>query len=250
MKALAQSFGKFIGIRFAPDNKIVPVLRWEQFNRVEKGGYFWINPFIEEALPPISVGLQVGNFAFNEVLTADNIPFTVKLTVLFQFDPSLPPPSVLAQVVRLPANKLSDIVEDYASQGLRRLASTFTAEELGGKTAVSQIENSLRRFLKAQLNVLGLVPLRQGGILVKEVIAPEKFKQAMLHVHQHQATLQMLSHYPEKLIEQAIRTDFLTGLEDHSGNLTLFSSLDGGTILPGLLNNGHTNHNIQNSKPS
>jgi hypothetical protein len=151
--------------------------------------------------------------------------------------------------VRLPAGKLHDIVEGYASQGLRRLASTFTAEELGGKTAVSNIENALTHFLKIQLGVLGLVPLRQGGILIKEVIAPEKFKQAMLHVHQHQATLQMLSKYPEKLIEQAIRTDFLTGLEDHSGNLTLFSSLDGGAMLPGLLN-GHADNNHQESRPS
>jgi hypothetical protein len=243
VKTLAQSFGKFIGIRFAPDNQIVPVLRWKRFNRIQKGGYFWINPLVEETLLPISVGLQVGNFILGEVLSADNIPFTVKLTVLFQFDPGLPTTQVLAQVVRLPTSRLHDIVEDYTSQGLRRLASTFTAEELGGKTAVSQIERSLCRFLKAQLHVLGLVPLRQGGILVKEVIAPEKFRQAMLHVHQHQATLQMLSNYPEQLIEQAIRTDFLTGLEEHSGNLTLFSSLDGGAILPGLLNNRHGNDN-------
>jgi regulator of protease activity HflC (stomatin/prohibitin superfamily) len=247
MKAFIQSVGKFIGIRFAPDNQIVPVLRLEQFNRIHKGGYFWINPLIEETLPPLSVGLQVGNFTLKEVLSADNIPFTLKLTVLFQFDPNLPPSTVLAQVVRIPPGKLNDIVEDYTSQGVRRLASAFTSEELGGKTAVSQIETSLCHFLKAQLHVLGLVPLRQGGILIKEIIAPEKFKQAMLHVHQHQATLQMLSSYPEHLIEQAIRTDFLTGLEDHTGNLTLFSSLDGGTILPGLFNNGNSSPHHTNS---
>lgn len=250
MKALAQSFGKFIGIRFTPDNQIVPVLRWKRFNRIHREGYFWINPLIEETLPPLSVGLQVGNFTLQEVLSADNIPFTVKLTVLFQLDPTLPPRQVLAQVVRIPSSRLSDIVEDYASQGLRRLASTFTAEQLGGKAAVSQIENTLRHFLKAQLHVLGLVPLKQGGILIKEIIAPEKFRQAMLHVHQHQATLHMLSNYPEHLIEQAIRTDFLTGLEEHPGNLTLFSSFDSGAILPGLLNGTHTNNSDQESKSS
>lgn len=184
-----------------------------------------------------------------EVLSSDNIPFTIKLTVLYQFNPRLPPPNVLAQLVRVPASKLGEIVEDYTSQGLRRLASTFTAEELGRQTAVTQIETSLCHFLKAQLHVLGLVPLRQGGILIKEVIAPAKFRQAMLHVHQHQATLQMLSNYPEHLIEQAIRTDFLTGLEEHAGNLTLFSSLDNGAILPSLLNNhnGHSSNHHPNS---
>lgn len=243
MKSVIKFVGKFVGFRFAPDNHIVPILRMEQFNRVEKAGYFWINPFIEQTLPPVSVGLQVGSFEFHEVLSRDNIPFTLKLTVLFQFDPSLPPAKVLAQVVRVPAEKLRDIVKDYASQGLRRLASEYKAEELGGKTAVSNIETHLADFLRVNLHVLGLVPLRQNGLLIKEIIAPEKFKQAMLHVKQHQATLEILRSYPEGLVAQAIRADFLTGLEDHHGNLTLFSSLDGGSILPGFLDGQAANGN-------
>jgi hypothetical protein len=82
-------------------------------------------------------------------------------------------------------------------------------------------------YLRAELRVLGLVPLRNGGVLTKETIAPDKFKLTMLNVKRHEATLRMLGRYREmSLIEQAIRAEFLTGLEDREGNLTLLSPLD------------------------
>ncbi|MCP4428450.1 MAG: SPFH domain-containing protein [Chloroflexi bacterium] len=236
MKRFIQFIGKALGIRFAPDNHVVPVLRLERFDRIEGSGYFWIKPFIEATLAPVSVGMKIGAYTFEEVLSQDNISFTVNLTVLFRFDPNLPPDQVLAQVVRLPAATLHNIVKDYASQGLRRLVSGFSAETLICETAMTHIERDLTNYLRAQLRVLGLVPLRKGGVLIKETIAPEKFKQTMLAVKQHQATLQALGAQPdENLIEQAIRAQFLTGLEGHGGNLTLWSSLDGTSFPPHYL---------------
>ncbi len=225
-------FCKAAGIHFAPDNHIVPVLRLGQFHRVEKAGHFWINPFIEKTLPPISIGLQVGSYTFDEVLSQNNIPFSISLTVLFQFDPQLPSQSTLAQIIRLPSRTLQNIVRDYASQGLRRLAAVFNANQLAGRSTMLTMERDLTRHLRAQLHALGLVPLENGGILIKEVIAPIKFKQAMLAVQQHQVTLQLLSAYQgDVLVEQAIRAQFLMGIEGHKGDLNLWSSLDG-THIP------------------
>ena len=233
MKRLVQVIGKIIGFRFAPDNHVVPVLQLERFNRIESPGYFWINPLLAETLSPISIGLRVGSFTFREVLSWDNIPFTINLTVLYQFDPSLPPTKTLAQLVRLPAKTLQDIVEDYASQGLRRLASEFKSELLAGNSAMTLIERDLTNYLRAQLRILGLVPLHKGGVLIKETTPPEKFKLAMLAAKQHQITLQVLGDYPKgELIEQAIRAQFLAGIEGHEGNITLWSSLDGSAIIP------------------
>jgi regulator of protease activity HflC (stomatin/prohibitin superfamily) len=229
-----QTLGKTIGMRFTPDSHVTPILRWGRFDRVEGPGHFWLIPFLEETLPIITIGLQVGNFTFDEVLSQDNIPFTLNLTVLFQFDPNLPPPGVLAQIVRLSGPALHAIVKDYASQGLRRLVSAFDATTLCGNTVMSGIERDLSNFLRAQLRILGLVPLRQGGVLIKETIAPDKFKQTMLIAKQHQATLQMLANYRQELIEQAIRVEFITGLEEHKGHLTLFSSLDGMPLFNAL----------------
>lgn len=236
MKRLISALGRAIGIHFAPDNHVIPVLRLERFNRVEGPGYFWIIPIIERTLASMNTGIRVTNFAFAEVLSRDNIPFSVHLTVLFALDPTLPTREVTAQLVRVSDDGLRSIVQDYTSQGLRRLASRFIAEELCGESAISSIERDLTHYLRAELRILGLVPLRSSGVLIKETIAPDKFKLTMLNVKRHEATLRMLGRYREmSLIEQAIRAQFLTGLEDREGNLTLLSPLDT-MFLPYVLN--------------
>lgn len=226
MKFIVHSLGKAIGIRFAPDNHIIPVLRWGRFHRVQGPGHFWINRLYEEALPPVKIGLQVGSFTFSDVLTKDTVPFTIHVTVLFRFDPDIVLPQVLPQIVRLPDKQLQAIVKDYANQSLRRLIANFKAQELSNGVIMSVIERDLTNLLRSQLRILGLVPLPKDGILIKETISAEKFQQTMLNARQQETILQLLSKYGRKdLLELAIRSQFLSGLEDHKGDFALFSSL-------------------------
>lgn len=218
---------KAAGVHFAPDNHIVPIIRLGKFHRVETPGYFWIRPFIEKTLPPISIGLQIGKFTFSEVLSQDNIPFSISMTVLFQFNPQLPSFSTLAQIVRLPSKTFQTIVRDYANQGLRRLTSEHNAIDLAGHKSMFALERDLTRHLRLQLRPLGLSPIKNGGVLIKEVIAPERFSRTMLAVQQHQTTLKLLSAYQgDSLVEQALHAQFLMGIEGHKGDLNLWSSLD------------------------
>ena len=233
MKRLIRVLGHVMGIHFAPDNHITPVLRLERFNRTEGPGYFWIIPFIERTLPSISTGIQVANFTFEEVLSRDNVPFRLRLTVLFAFDPTLPRKQVAAQFVRVSDNVLRSIVQDYNNEGLRRLVSRFDAEKLCGESAILSVERDLAGYLRAQMHALGLVPLRNGGVLIKETVAPEEFKAAMLNARRDtirakklEAILQVLARYRvDNLIQQAIQAGFITGLEDLESNVTLVSSL-------------------------
>ena len=68
MNGIVNFVGRTVGIQFAPDNHIIPILRWGRFHRIKGPGYFWINRLSEETLSPINVGLQVGNFIFSDVL--------------------------------------------------------------------------------------------------------------------------------------------------------------------------------------
>jgi hypothetical protein len=227
MRRLISALGRAIGIHFAPDNHVIPVLRLERFNRVKGPGYFWIIPIVERTLPPINTGIRVTNFIFEEVLSHDNIPFRFHLTVLFSFDPALPSKKVTTQLIRASDGVLQSIVQDFTNQGLRRLASRFDAQELCGEAAISTIERDLIHYLRSELRILGLVPLRSGGVLIKETVAPDRFKHTMLNVKRHEATLHVLGSYREiSLMDRAILAEFLTGLADREGNLTLLSPLD------------------------
>jgi len=226
MKSMLQLCGRVVGRQLAPDNCVVPVLRLDRFHRLGGPGYFQINPFLERTLPPVSIGLRVGEFHFQEVQSQDNIPFNIRLTVLYQFVPDGLEARVTSQIVRLEPRQVEGIVRSYASQGLRRLAGRYPAMELSGSNALSAIEGDLAGFLNANLRALGLVPLRHGGILIKETIPPDKFKQTMLLARQHHVTLDALSQYRDRLNEMAIRAQFLAGLETFRGNLALLSTTD------------------------
>ncbi len=257
MKALLKFLGRLLGLHFAPDNHIIPVLRMGLYHRAGGPSFTWLIPLLEQALPPVKTSIHVGNFFFDEVMSKDNIPFEIQMTVLFTFDPDSALKNAAAVLVKGGEGLFQIIVKDYTNQGLRRLVARFDAEKLCGEVAMSDIEKNLTRFLTAELGVLGLAPLRSGGVLIKETIAPEKFKHGVLNAGRFGAMLQTLTSYHAlgNLIEQAIQAGFVTGLEDLDGNLTFLPNmglhlpyaLDADTHGPSINKNGHNGHYVKNN---
>jgi hypothetical protein len=223
---LITRIGRLFGIGFAPDNHVAPIVRFERYRRVAGPGHFLFWPFLERPLESVNVGLRVGNFAFQDVLSKDNIPFVFQMTILYKFDPGDTQPEIAAQLVRAPVDLLHLIVKDYASQGLRRLASTFKSDEIPHAFARAVIERDLSRFLIGQLAVLGISPLKEGGLLVKEIVPPEKFKQSMVNVRGLEATMRELVAYRSPaLMEWGTLATFLTNLVDRQGEILFMPPL-------------------------
>jgi regulator of protease activity HflC (stomatin/prohibitin superfamily) len=237
-----------IGLHFAPDNHVIPVLRLGRFHRVKGPGFFWTWPLIEQALPPVKTSIHVGNFTFDEVLTKNNVPFKIQITVLFTFNPNSALKSAAAQLVQGGDDLFRIIVKDYTNQGLRRLVAKYEATELGNQKAMTTIERTLPRFLITELRSLGLAPLKEGGVLIKEVLAPAEFKQSILDARRLEAILYALASFPAPgLVDQAIRAAVMTSLERLESNVFLSNlpSLEVGPLADWLntstitMPNGH-----------
>jgi hypothetical protein len=222
MNRLWQFFGSLFGINFTPDNHITPVMRLGRYHRVKGPGIFWIIPIFDQILPPVKTSLYVGDYTFREVLSKDNIPFQISLTVLFAFNPTAALKDAAAQLVRGRDSLLQIIVKDYTNQGLRRL------EDLNSWLAMSAIERNLTRLLTVEMRPLGIAPLKNDGLLIKEVSAPDKLKRAILNARRLEEVLRALAAFPvpNSLTEQAIRAAFMTNLEDFENNpMLILSSL-------------------------
>lgn len=226
LKRLRAAIGRLMPIHFAPDNHVRPVFRFGLYNRVRGPGFVWIIPVIEEARPVVKTSIYVGKFLFEDVMSRDNIPFRVQMTVLAGFDPDAALKRAAAVLVRAGESLIVDIIKDYTNQGLRRQWARFDGEELNGGNPMTTIEQNLTRSLTAELRPLGIAPLPNGGILIREAVPPEKFKRGVLNARRLEAMLQALTRYPvPELIGQAIRAGFMTGLEDLPSELTLLSTL-------------------------
>lgn len=228
MKNLPAALGKLIGIHFAPDNHVIPILHLGRYHRVRGPGYFWIIPLLQQTLPPVKTSLYVGKFVFEEVLSQENIPFKIKMTVLFSFNPALALKNAAAQLVRGGEGLLQTIVSDFTDRRLRRLVATFRAEELSADTVIAKIEAGLVHYLNYEMSSLGLKLLKtkDGGAMIKEVVAPLDFKRTMLDVKHDESILEILLSYPApELVQLLNQLIFVNSLKGRSGELTLMMGL-------------------------
>ncbi len=251
MLNIIHTVARSLGFHFTPDNTIVPVMRLGLFHHFAGPGRFFIPPSFERPLAPITVGIRTGRYTLDEVVSQDSIAFRFNVVVRFFYDPrKAASREIQARIIHAPDSAWIDLVEDRTSQAVRRLASGFVAEELTRRDALHYIETNTRRFLAAEIKPIGL-SVADNAVIIKEVRAPQKFKQTMLQVRQHQAVINVLAaaaRQPE-IVEQAIRAEFMNSLEGHPGNLTIFSPLshapqpsaardNGGQAVPPLYVNG------------
>lgn len=222
MKILALILGWLFGLRFADDNHVKPILRNGLYHRVGGPGFFWIIPLVETTLPAVKMGLHVAELEFDEILSQDCVACRINVTVLFSFNPRLAIKNAAAQLVRTPTYILQAIVRDYANEGIRLVVSRFNAEELRGEIARANIKRNLVSFLTAELRSLGIAPLHKGGILVKELYLPEKYKQPVLSSRHLDRTLQTIAPFPEPdLVDLANQSVLASNLDSKDVTLML-----------------------------
>ncbi len=242
MTWLIQALGKLVGIYFTPDNHTTPILRLGRYHRVKGPGLLWIIPFFEKVLPPVKTSIHVGTFFFEEVQSQDNIPFTIQITVLFTFQPDRARKAAAAQLVKGGDALFNTIVKDYTNQGLRRLVAKYEAETLSNQQTMTIIEYNLVHYLTATMRVLGLAPLKNDGILIKEVIGPKAFKETMLNVKHNEALREVLRNCPTpEFVQLFNQLSFINSLQNRTGQIALMmGSPESAHMLP-MLGQPHTN---------
>jgi hypothetical protein len=137
---------------------------------------------------------------------------------------------------------LEVIVRDFTNRRLRRLVAAASAEALSDRNVLANIEEVLVDSLKEEMSILGLKPIaaRHGGVMIKEVVAPENFKRTMLDVKHDEAILEMLRSYPVPELVQLLNQLILANsLKDRAGATALMmGSPETMHILPLIGQNG------------
>ena len=197
MNPLLKTVSRFSLIKFIGDNETLPVMRFNRLHRFANGRFALIIPLIEEALPPVKTSIRVGAFRFTDIHTADGIPFDIKVTVLFKFDPEAIPTTIAAQLITAPAGTLEQIIRDYSDHAVRKVTARLTAQALLAAPAHHQLQQSLSHYLRSTVSPLGLFVLPQEGVLLKEMTPHERYRQNLLMADKWHATLEAMSQYAD-----------------------------------------------------
>ena len=150
-----------------------------------------------------------------------------------------------AQLVKADESLLKTIVRDYANQGLRRLVVRYGSEALSNDITMMVMETNLAAHLTSAMRALGLAPLKRDGILLKELIAPPRFKNTMFDVKHDESILEILRSYPvPELIRLLNEVILANGLKEGPEQMALMlGGVDGIHSLPLMASrearNGH-----------
>lgn len=222
MNPLLKTVSRFSLIKFIGDNETLPVMRFNRLHRFANGRFAFVIPLIEEALPPVKTSIRVGACQFSDIHTADGIPFVIKLTILFKFQPETIPRSIAAQLVTAPTGTLEQIILDYSDHAVRKVVARFSAQTMLTAAARNQLQQSLSHYLRSTVSPLGLFVLPQEGVLLKEMTPHERYRQNLLMADKWHATLEAMSQYADmSLLERGIQGALVDSLEQRSGDTNL-----------------------------
>lgn len=178
---LIQCLGWLVGLRFAPDHHVVPIFRLGCYHHARGPGFFWVIPLFEQTGVPLDISIREETFFLEEVVTADNIPFSFSLTIFFAFKPPAwtPKQETVGKLVSLSQTELNrelrTIINSYISDQLRWLASRFKAEDLRSNVARLEIKRDLIHYLHAHLHDWGII-LDSDGVQIRRISAPDAFQ--------------------------------------------------------------------------
>ncbi len=171
MADLARVF-RWLGFHFVPENYCAPVFRLGRYRRVCGPGFKWIIPVLDQLDSNIYAGVRTETFVFDEVFSANRIPFQVEVAVRFSFQPENCTHEVAVQIVRASTQALSNLVRDFTEEALRNTFGQFQAEDLFQRRHIDQVTRTASRLLTGRLQRRGLYLLTDGGLIIKRMQSP------------------------------------------------------------------------------
>lgn len=205
---------RLIGFHFVPENYKAAVMRLGMYNRACGPGFVWVAPFFEGVENFVKIGMRFATFKVKQVLSRDGIPLDFDLMVLYRFDPDATIRPIAAQLVRVTDRVLESIVEDYADQSLRRTVAHYSAEAICNGGPIVDIEQGVIGGLKAQVGHLGLDPMADGGVVIKEITPPEDFVETILTAKGHEIILRVLTDYQAADVDQVLLAELVRGFKE------------------------------------
>ncbi len=202
-----------LGFRFIPENHRAPVFRLGMYQRMCGPGYVWVIPGLERLGPDIFAGFRAETLVFNEVFSADQMPFQVETTVRFAFRPEgCSSRQVAAYMVRISTQALANLVRDFTEEAVRNTLAHFLADDLFQRRCIARVTGRITRLLGDRLRPRGLCLLTDGGVIIKQMRPPETHRRTSLTVDHLRKVMEVMAEQSTGIVDRALTAHFISAL--------------------------------------
>lgn len=208
---LLLKYGKWFGAGFVPDNTLQVIYENGLYAGVRGPGQFRYNRITETLGPQISIAAQRRNFVFTELLSADNLPMTVRLSILFNYDPRRAPQFARALVRTTPEVRLN-LVTSFAERATRVSINRRNSMELPQAAVLEAVEEEINRALQADLETLGFAFPTDRPVMVLQVQLPATLTSRHEQNAQRRAQILAGEEFNPSDYRRALITEFIESL--------------------------------------
>ncbi len=164
--------------RKIPELHAIIVEQGGQIIRLEGPGYVRINRLSEDFGPVIRTGPQSPvQVELQNVRSKDGLPFTLKATVFYGFDPYKCNLKTHPHFLRNAPNPQQGILQNFATEVIRNIVGKFQATQMRLGDTPEQLETQVKPALRRKVLFAGIDLYR---VVITEIAPPAKWDAAIL----------------------------------------------------------------------
>ncbi len=203
--------GKPFGVRFVPDLNVQVIYRMGQYAGVRGPGRFQYNQLAETLGPQIFIGAQRRDFTFDRMLSQDAVPMTVRLNVLYTYDPRRAP-EVAPALVRLPPETHVYLISLFAEWATRTAVNQRNSFELARANVLNVVESEIAGALRADIQPLGFEAPGAHPVRVLQAQPPDTLTERREQIAQRRAGILAGEEFDANAYRRALITEFIEQL--------------------------------------
>jgi hypothetical protein len=170
---LRQKFGKRFGREFEPDNYVRVIKRMGLYADARGPGMYNYDPATETLGTRIYVGGQRRDFQFADKLSYDGLPMTVRLNLLFKYNPR-DAPTYAASLTAIADDARLNLLKIFVEWATNKAVNQRNSQELRQSATWEMMELEIRTLLLKDAKPLGFDFPGERPARILDVRPPEK----------------------------------------------------------------------------
>ena len=190
-----------LGYRHVPDKMVQVIERNGRYHRAVGNTFVRRLPFVESFGPQVRVGIRVVENLYENIISRDGVPHSIKVCVKIIFDLRESDPKIAPLLVQNGEGLLNGKVAALVDLTIRRIVSHLYATELLSPDIPIQLEEAIENNLG--LFGASLFP-GDDGLVVKEILSPPRMRESRTEATNIEETTNNLARLSPEEIRRAV----------------------------------------------